>query len=132
MKDIDKVAWLLIKDSKILSTRSKGKDTFYIPGGKREFGETDEQTLIREVKEELDVNIISESLNYYGTFSAQSHGDAAGIKVKMTCYLASYIGALTASSEIEEYRWLSSNDIEIISPVDKLIFIDLIYQRMIT
>jgi 8-oxo-dGTP pyrophosphatase MutT (NUDIX family) len=37
----------------ILSTKSKGK--YYIPGGKRENGESDEQTLIREIAEELSV-----------------------------------------------------------------------------
>ena len=132
MKYIDKVAWLLIKDNKILSTRSKGKDTFYIPGGKRELGETDIQTLVREIKEELDVDIIKESVNYYGTFTAQSHGDIKGVMVKMTCYLASHKGLLTASSEIVEYRWLSSDDIEIISHVDKLIFFSLLKSEIIS
>tara|TARA_B110000027_G_C15951367_1_gene225741 strand:+ start:122 stop:520 length:399 start_codon:yes stop_codon:yes gene_type:complete len=131
MKIIDKIAWLQIKNGKILSTRSKGKDTFYIPGGKRELGETDIDTLVREIKEELDVEIIKDSANYYGTFIAQSHGDISGVMVNMTCYMASYIGLLRASSEIAEYQWLSSDNIEIISPVDKLIFLDLINHEMI-
>tara|TARA_B110000114_G_C14724491_1_gene250626 strand:- start:46 stop:444 length:399 start_codon:yes stop_codon:yes gene_type:complete len=131
MKYIDKVAWLLIKDNKILSTRSKGKDTFYIPGGKRELDETDIETLVREIKEELDVDIIQDSVNYYGTFIAQSHGDIKGLMVKMTCYVASYKGLLTASSEIAEYQWLSSENTEIISPVDKLIFSDLLKHERI-
>lgn len=131
MKNVDKIAWLLIKDNKILSTRSRGKDTFYLPGGKREPGETDIQTLVREIKEELDVDIIKESVNYYGTFIAQSHGNIKGVMIKMTCYLASYKGLLTASSEIAEYQWLSSDNIEIISPVDKLIFLDLMNHEII-
>jgi hypothetical protein len=31
-KDIDKFAWLFIKDRQVLSAVSKGKDTCYIPG----------------------------------------------------------------------------------------------------
>ena len=54
---IDKIAWIHTKDGKVLSTLSRGKDVFYIPGGKREENETDEQTLVREIKEELDVDI---------------------------------------------------------------------------
>lgn len=50
---IDKIAWIHTKDGKILSTLSKGKSTYYIPGGKREGDETDLETLVREVKEEL-------------------------------------------------------------------------------
>lgn len=47
---IDKIAFLYIKNNKILSTRSKGKEVFYIPGGKREGNESDLETLVREVK----------------------------------------------------------------------------------
>ena len=38
---IDKIALLYIKDGKVLSSLSKGKDKYYFPGGKREAGETD-------------------------------------------------------------------------------------------
>ena len=55
MKIIDKLAWIELKDKSILSTKSYGKDKYYIPGGKREIGETDEQALIREINEELSV-----------------------------------------------------------------------------
>ena len=41
MTPIDKIAWIRLEDGKILSTRSRGKDVYYIPGGKREPGETD-------------------------------------------------------------------------------------------
>ncbi len=90
MQVIDKIAYIYIQNQKILSSLSKGKDTYYIPGGKRERGETDEQTLIREVKEELSVDIQKETIQYYGTFEAQAHGKAEGIIVKMTCYTAGY------------------------------------------
>lgn len=42
---IDKLAWIHVVDKQILSTRSKGKEKYYIPGGKRENGETDAQAL---------------------------------------------------------------------------------------
>lgn len=35
---IDKLAYIYIKDHKVLTTLSRGKDTWYIPGGKREKG----------------------------------------------------------------------------------------------
>ena len=68
MKEIDKIAFIYLKENKILSTLSKGKDTYYIPGGKRENNETDEETLIRECKEELSIKIKKETIKYYGTF----------------------------------------------------------------
>ncbi len=131
MKEIYKIAFIYLKDKKILSTLSKGKDTYYIPGGKREGNETDEETLIRECKEELTIDIKKETIQYYGTFEAQAHGKAEGIIVKMTCYLAEFSGVLQPSSEIEEIRWLEYKDLDIISPVDKLIFKDLYEKKLI-
>lgn len=122
MKVIDKLAWIEIQDQRILSTRSFGKDAFYIPGGKREPGETDTQTLIREIKEELCVDLIPATIKYLGTFEAQAHGHAAGLLVKMQCYTADYTGIIQAAAEIEEVVWLTHADKPRVSPVDKLIF----------
>lgn len=125
MTVIDKVAFLYLQNGKILSTRSKGKDKYYIPGGKREAGESDIETLVREVKEELSVDIIESSAKLYGVFEAQAHGKAEGVIVKMTCYTAEFTGELKADSEIAEIVWLTTADMEAVSPVDKLIFADL-------
>ncbi|WP_407482820.1 NUDIX hydrolase [Elizabethkingia meningoseptica] len=122
MKIIDKLAWIELKDKAVLSTKSYGKDKYYLPGGKREPGETDEQALVREINEELSVTIDNKTLNYIGTFEAQAHGHEEGILVKMTCYAAEYSGELKASSEIEEMKWLKYSDKDKISEVDKLIF----------
>lgn len=132
MKEINKIALIYIKDGKILCSLSKGKDTYYIPGGKKENNETDEETLIRECKEELTIDIIKDTIKYYGTFEAQAHGKEDGILVKVTCYTADFDGNLKPSSEIEELKWLNySNLNEKISPVDELIFKDLFDKHLI-
>ena len=119
---IDKIALIKIKNGQVLSTKSKGKNKYYFPGGKREIGESDEQTLIREIKEELSVEIIQKSYKYIGTLEAQSDGMKEGIIVKMTCYSAEYYGTLKASNEIEDIKWLNYADINTVSEVDKIIF----------
>lgn len=122
MKWIDKLAWIYIKDRKILSTRSKRKDTYYFPGGKREAGESDSDALIREIKEELTVDLLPESLQFFGKFEAQAHGHTEGIIVVMTCYTADYDGELTPDAEIEEIAWLTYTDKNKSSAVDQIIF----------
>lgn len=122
MKLIDKLAWIEIQDQRILSTRSRGKDVCYIPGGKRESAESDAEALIREIKEELSVQLIPASLQYSGTFSAPAHGHPEGVQVKMTCYTAGYRGTIKAAAEIEEVVWLEYADRDKVSPVDKIIF----------
>ncbi|WP_423999120.1 NUDIX hydrolase [Maribacter sp. IgM3_T14_3] len=105
-----------------MRTKSKCKFKYYIPGGKREKGESDEQTLVREVSEELTVNIIPDTIEYVGTFRAQSDGAKDGVLVKMTCYKALFNETFHPNMEIEEIRRLDSNDTYRISEVYKLIF----------
>ena len=46
---IDTVAWVRVENGLILCARPRGKDVFYIPGGKREGAESDLQTLLRDL-----------------------------------------------------------------------------------
>lgn len=131
MNSIDKLAWIELQNKSILSTKSFGKNKYYIPGGKRENDETDAQALLREIQEELTVQLDPNSLQYMGVFEAQAHGHPAGILVKMTCYSGSHSGVVQASSEIEEIRWLKYADKDKISEVDQLIFDELKQQNLL-
>ena len=110
MKVIDKLAWVLIRDGKLLAVRSKGKALFYLPGGKREVGESDEQALMREIKEELSVDLEPSSIEYMNTFTAQADGKAEGVSVKLTCYFANYSGELQPDAEIEQLEFVDMNN----------------------
>ena len=122
MNLIDKLAWLEIQGNRILLAKSYGKDKYYIPGGKRELGETDEQALLREIQEELTVRIDPHTLHFIGVFEAQAHGHPAGVSVKMTCYTGAYVGELQASAEIEALKWFTYAEKDQVVGVDKLIF----------
>ena len=128
MVTIDKIAWVEICDKRILSTKSYGKDKYYIPGGKSERNETDLETLIREISEELSVNIKVETAKLFGIFQAQAHGHPEGTMVKMTCFTADHNGELKAASEISEIKWLTYSDKDKVSEVDKQIF-DYLWQN---
>ncbi len=125
MKTIDKIALIYLKGGKILTTLSKGKDTYYLPGGKREGSETDAETLIRELREELSIRILPETIMPYGVFEAQAHGKAEGVLVRMSCYTAEFEGELKPANEIAELDWFTYKDKERTSAVDQIIFDDL-------
>ena len=86
---------------------------------------TSNKTIIKYDDYVMNSEIKEESVKYYGTFEAQAHGKAEGILVRMTCYTAEWDGEIAPSAEIQEIRRLSYSDIDIVSPVDKLIFEDL-------
>lgn len=106
----------------MLSTLTTGKSTWYFPGGKRENEESDTACLQREIREELSVELLPDTLKLYGVFEAQAHGHTPGIPIKMACYFADYTGTLQASSEIGRFSWLSTADAAESSAVDQLIF----------
>lgn len=128
---IDKLAYIEIRNKKVLETCSFGKDKWYIPGGKREVGESDEQALIREMKEELCVTIIPETIQHFGTYEAQAHGKPEGVTVRMTCFTANYRGQLTPSNEVEKMDWFDYSRRDSVSPVDQIIFDDLKAKNLI-
>lgn len=103
------VAILIDKDLRILATQRQNKDfdgDWEFPGGKIEPGETHQQTLIRELHEELDVHIkVGEHLHtlefQYPKFHVTLHSYWANIQS----------GELTLL-EHKEARWLKQNELD--------------------
>lgn len=125
---IDKIAWIYIKDYKILSIKSKEKTKYYIPSGKREHQESDYETLLREIKESLQVDLNINSLAFVGIFEAHEGGQKLPTLVRMTCYTSTYVGNLSTANEIEEIIWLNYKDKNIVTEVDTLLF-DYLYEK---
>ncbi len=119
---IDKLGWVLIENKKVLCVRSKNKALFYIPGGKREKGESDMVALSREIREELQVFLIAESFRFLDSFEAQADGNAPGIFVRIRCYESRFTGELQPASEIVEMKWLGYEDRDQVSAPGKHIF----------
>lgn len=104
----DKIAWVHIKNRRLLVARNEGAQRFYLPGGAREPGETDVQALAREVEEELAVRINPTTARHIGTYVAQrdnSHDDLIFI-----AYSADPDGEPVASMEVAELAWITSSE----------------------
>ncbi len=124
-KLIDKAGLIYLKDKKVLVSLSRGKDTWYIPAGKREEGETYEETLIREMKEELDVDIKPATIKPYSTFEAPAHGKPEGTIVKTVFYTADVTGEMKASAEVGAIDFFNYNQKNLTSDLTKKVFDDL-------
>ena len=108
MSDIYKVGGVVIHDRKLLVVRTKGRETFYAPGGKPEPDESPKAALERELEEEVGIRIRAEHLEPFGTFEAEA-ADMPGKTLTMDVFIVhSFKGAITPSNEIEEVKWIDS------------------------
>jgi 8-oxo-dGTP diphosphatase len=110
VKTIETVAYICIKDRRLLLSRNKNKTAFYMPGGKRDGQEDDIQALARELKEELQINLDTKSTAFYGIFEAQAYGKTEGIWVKIHCYLGAHSNSIAPAMEIEEVRYFTCEE----------------------
>jgi 8-oxo-dGTP diphosphatase len=90
-------------DGRMLLVRKRGTTTFMKPGGKRDGGENDLETLARELKEELGCRLVAAEL--LGRFTAPAANEA-GFTVQSATYLTSVEGDIAALAEIEELAWI--------------------------
>ena len=118
---LDKVAWICIVDRRLLVARSRGRDIFYFPGGRRIPGETDAETLTREVAEELSVAVRPSTMRHFDTYEIRRTDGVA----RMACYFADYQGTPQPDHEIAELAWITAADRDRVSPLDQLVLDDL-------
>jgi 8-oxo-dGTP diphosphatase len=114
---MEKIAWILIRDGRLLVARNRDREKFYLPGGRQEPGETDAQTLAREIAEELTAVIDEATLRHVATVTAERDG-AAGT-VHMTCYTADHHGELLPAAEIAEIAWVTGAHLDRVSPAEE-------------
>jgi 8-oxo-dGTP diphosphatase len=119
---IEKAGWVHIVDKRILVTRNHDKDKYYLPGGKLDAGETNEQALIRELREELTISVIPETIHYLAEFKAQAEDQPQGVIDHMTCYTAGFTGEISLGAEIGEIAWFRYEDRGRMRAVEKVIF----------
>ncbi|WP_298178207.1 NUDIX domain-containing protein [Saccharomonospora sp.] len=116
---IDSVSWVLVRDRRLLAVRTRGKDKFYLPGGKREAGESDVECLSREVREELGVDLDPRSFSLFTVLDELADGYTDGRRVHMKAYTARHSGELTPGREIAELAWLTSAEADRCPPAGR-------------
>jgi 8-oxo-dGTP diphosphatase len=124
---VDVVAWICIRDKQILCARTRCKDVFYLPGGKRESGETDWEALSREIQEELNISLIADTLTEVMVVQEVAHGYTEPTQVRMRCFGAGFTGEIVANSEIEAIAWLNYRDLDRCAPATQRV-IKYLYQ----
>ena len=108
MKTVRVVAAVIRKDDKIFATQrgyGEFKDGWEFPGGKIEEGETPEQALAREIKEELDTEI------QVGKLIDTIEHDYPKFHLSMDCFWCEIMQGGLELKEHEAARWLSKEEL---------------------
>lgn len=109
LKIIEVVAAIIIKDNKIFATQrgyGEFKGGWEFPGGKVETGESLENALVREIKEELDADIkvreLFETVEY----------DYPNFHLTMHCFVCDLISDDFVLREHDDARWLGKDELD--------------------
>ena len=108
MKTIEVVAAVIRKDDKIFTTQrgyGEWKDWWEFPGGKMEPGETQEEALEREIREELSTDISVDE------FLCTVEYDYPKFHLVMHCYMCSLLTDSLHLNEHEAAKWLGREEL---------------------
>lgn len=113
MPDIHVSAAVIVDDGgRVLVVRKHGTTRFMQPGGKPEPGETPAQTLIRELQEELGLELLETQLRPLGRFVSAAANEP-GHRVVADAFAASIDPAgLRVQAELAELRWITPAEAE--------------------
>jgi len=110
------VGAVIIKDGKILLEKRKndpGKGKWSIPGGLVELGESVEQTVIREVREETGLEVEEpEHIDVVDNVIRDENGEIKYHFVIIDYFVKLKGGTMKAMSDAEELRWVTLDEVE--------------------
>lgn len=104
--NVVKAAGIIIKDKKLLIVRSTKLDQWISLGGKQEEGESLEETLRREIKEEINVDVVGEPELMLVSPIMEAAGQP-DLTVQIHTYFVEVEGDITPSAEVSEIHWLT-------------------------
>jgi 8-oxo-dGTP diphosphatase len=119
--EIVAVAWVAVRERRLLVARAAGSDAFYLPGGKPEPGETYAEAAAREAWEETGIRLDPAGLVHYADFHAPAHGRGPETDVRLICFTAASTAEPAAANEIEELGWFTTADAESCAPAVRLL-----------
>lgn len=120
MKTIEVVAAIIKQDNKIFATcRSYGEfvNMWEFPGGKIENGETREEAIIREIKEELELEIC------VSKYLTTVHYDYPNFHLTMHCFICTICGGELHLNAHNDARWIDREELDKLNwvPADILV-----------
>lgn len=109
MKTVRVVAAIIIENGKVFATQrgyGEFKDGWEFPGGKIEQGETPEEAIVREIKEELDTEV--KAIELLDTVEY----DYPKFHLSMDCFICKILSGDLVLKEHEAAKWLTRETLD--------------------
>ncbi|MWC00262.1 NUDIX hydrolase, partial [Agromyces seonyuensis] len=110
LPDILTAAVAVIRDRKVLMVTARGREVWYMPGGKIDPGETPAEAAAREAFEEVALEFDPAALEHLFEVRTQAHGEPDGRMVSMHVFLARTDAEPAASAEVSALHWAGADD----------------------
>lgn len=110
LDDLAVSAIALVRERRVLMVTARGRDVYYMPGGKIDPGETAAEAAAREAFEEVALRLDPGALEELFEVRTLAHGEPDGRHVRMVVFRATTDASPEPSAEVGALHWVTTAD----------------------
>lgn len=96
---------VVTRNNQLLLAYSNNKNAWYLPGGKVDKGETSKEALIREIREELNIDLQPDKIEEYKHISAPAYGESPELIMEQDTFRYNLTENIQPSHEIAAVKF---------------------------
>ncbi|WP_373072643.1 NUDIX hydrolase [Zeaxanthinibacter enoshimensis] len=129
---VDRLAWVNIREGKLLALQFKEHVAMELPGGRRIPGRSDAANLQNLLEIELGLQPVMSTLTYLHTFEDQGSATSHGGILRQTCYSAEFKGTIRPHPSVRSVAWLGREELGKLAPSSRIIADYLVSRGLLT
>ncbi|MEJ3405255.1 NUDIX domain-containing protein [Rathayibacter sp. YIM 133350] len=109
----------LIRDRRVLMVTARGREVYYMPGGKIDPGEAPAEAAAREAFEEVSLTVDAAELEPLFEVLTQAHGEPEGRLVRMHVFAVRTDADPAPSAEVDAVHWVGTAEVHHCPPAGR-------------
>lgn len=111
----------VVRDRRVLMVTARGREVYYMPGGKIDAGESAAEAAAREAREEVSLVLDPAGLTELFEVRTQAHGEPDGRMVHMAVFRAETDAEPRPSAEVGAFHWVTTVDADRCPPAGRAV-----------